>query len=277
MSTPLHDSIDDWWLTVKNLIWPQFCRGCGDRLLTEENGYFCATCWDHSPRIRPPLCPRCGKPHESAIGFGPIVSYICETCNAQSPRTVRYTRIVGAAHYQDSIAHAIRLFKFNGRDRLAEPLAGLMREAAERELDCAMYTHIMPVPLYRVRQRERGFNQSRLLADRIHGSFPNAVIDESLQRIRPTRTQSRLDSEAERRENVKGAFAVAEGINLKDAVVIVVDDVVTSGGTVNECARVLRRAGASRVDVLAASIAISTRKMTQNTGALTSETFTRLG
>lgn len=269
--------VDDWWLTFKNLIWPQFCRDCGVRLLTEENGYFCPTCWEQSPRIMPPLCPKCGRPHESAIGFGPVVSYICEECNGESSRTIRYDRVCGAATYQDAIARAIRLFKFNGKVRLAEPLAELMREAAERDLDTERYTHIIPVPLYPVRGRERGFNQSRLLADCVLPTFPNATIDESLRRVRPTRTQSRLASEAERKANVRGAFDVIDGAQLKGATVLLIDDVVTSRGTANECARVLRQAGVERVDVLAVALAIHTRQMTQNTGPYDAERFRGIG
>ena len=269
----LRDELHEWWMTFKNLIWPQFCRDCGIRLLTEENSYFCPTCWEQSPRIMPPLCPKCGKPHESALGFGPIVSYICEECNAQSPKTIRYYRICGAAPYQDSIAHAIRLFKFNGKTRLAEPLAELMRETATRDLDPESYSHIIPVPLYKVRQRERGYNQSRLLADQVLEIFPNAHVDESLKRIRPTRTQSRLQSNSERKANVKGAFEVDDPNQFRGATVLLIDDVVTTGGTVNECARVLRQAGAERVDVLAIALAIQTRQMTQNTGPYDAERF----
>jgi len=252
-----------WALTVKNLIWPMFCRHCGVRLLTEDNRFFCPTCWERSPRIIPPLCSKCGKPHEQILGFGPVASYPCDTCRNASPRTIRYRRILGAAHYQDAIAEAIKLFKFHDRTQLAGPLAELMLEAADRELDMDGYHFIIPVPLYRVRERARGYNQSLLLAEEIAPYFEGAAIDHALKRIRPTKTQSRLKSEAERRENVRGAFAVDNGDRLKGKKILLIDDVVTTGVTVNECAAVLRRHGVEHVDVLAVALAVKQRPLTQ--------------
>jgi ComF family protein len=131
-----------------------------------------------------------------------------------------------------------------------------MAEVAARELDCESYAYVIPVPLYKVRYRERGFNQSRLLAQEVLPVLPAAKLDESLRRIRPTKVQSRLHSEAERRENVRGAFAVVDGSHLAESTILLVDDVVTTGGTIAECALVLREAGAATVDVLAAALAL---------------------
>jgi ComF family protein len=163
-------------------------------------------------------------------------------------------RIYGATQYDGAVAEAIKLFKFHDKPRLAAPLGALMREFAEREMECASYDVITPVPLHRVRERERGFNQSRLLASVVQEVFPNAALDERLRRIRPTRIQSRLRGEKERRSNIKGAFAVV-GADLKGLTVLLVDDVVTTGGTVEECARALLRAKAGSVDVLAVALA----------------------
>jgi ComF family protein len=169
---------------------------------------------------------------------------------------------VGAAYYQDAIAEAIKLFKFKGRLRLAEPLAELMIERAEEELADERYDYVMPVPLYKVRERARGYNQALLLAEAILPTFAGSAIDQSLMRIRPTRTQSKLKSEGERRENVRGAFTLEEGAHLKGKTILLVDDVVTSGGTANECAAVLRRAGVAHVDVLAVALAVTTLPLT---------------
>jgi len=213
-----------------------------------------------SPRIKPPLCSRCGKPHEQALGFGRLVTnFPCEECRAKSDRTIRYTRIVGAAYYQDAIAEAVKLFKFSDRPFLAAPLAEIMADCAQRELDVDSYDFLVPVPLYPVRQRARGYNQSELLARALMSEFPGATLDHSLKRIRPTRTQSLIKSDSERRSNVRGAFAVRDDAQLVHKQVLLIDDVVTSGGTVNECAAVLRRAGVRRVDVLSAALAVTTR------------------
>ena len=134
-----------------------------------------------------------------------------------------------------------------------------MCEFAQEEMPCAEYDAIMPVPLHRVRERDRGFNQSRLLAQEVLPNFPNARLDESLRRIRPTRVQSRLNGQA-RRDNVRGAFAVL-GDRLGGCSVLLVDDVVTTAGTVSECARVLLDAQVRCVDVFAAALSVTRPNM----------------
>ncbi len=174
-----------------------------------------------------------------------------------NPKRRYARRIVGAAQYDDVIGEAIRWFKFKGKTRLVEPLAGEMRVFAERELDDC-YAAVIPVPLHRVRLRERGYNQAHLLAHELLPQFPGAKLVQALERIRPTRTQSTLREPAARRANVRGAFAVvpAAADRLSGNAVLLIDDVVTTGETVHECARVLRRAGVEAVDVFAAALAV---------------------
>jgi ComF family protein len=123
-------------------------------------------------------------------------------------------------------------------------------------MECETYDAIVPVPLHKIRLRHRGFNQARLLAREILPAFLNATLDESLQRIRPTRVQSRLLNEKERAANVVGAFAVPHEQSFDKKTVLLIDDVVTTGETVAECATALRRAGAQRVDILCAALPI---------------------
>lgn len=247
----------EWWepwaLTLRNLLLPVFCKQCGNRLMTEENGYFCPTCWEMSSLIERPFCDCCGRPHVAAAGFDPRPSFTCADCRERT--RLPYRRIYGAAVYTGAVEEAIKLFKFNGKRRLATPLGALMAEFAQREMACERYGFVVPVPLHKVRERERGYNQSRLLAERVLECFPNAHLDESLLRIRPTRVQSKLTDPAGRRANVKGAFAV-RGAFPADSAVLLIDDVVTTGGTVHECAAALRRAGAGTVDVFAAALAL---------------------
>jgi ComF family protein len=241
-----------WRQAVLNLLWPEFCRVCGVHLLTAENGYFCPACWERSPAIRRPYCTHCGRPHPEMRGLGALENYPCADCRKQPPPHIG--RIRGAARYEGAVADAVKLLKFHGKVRLAGALAARMGEFAATEVDVETYDALVPVPLHRVRQRARGFNQSSLIARELLESFPNAVLDERLQRIRPTRTQSRLSPE-QRRSNVRGAFAVA-GEGFEGKRVLLVDDVVTTAGTVSECARVLMLAGAVQVDVFAAAISV---------------------
>lgn len=242
-----------WTRTLKNLLLPVFCQSCGLRLLTDENGFFCPTCWEASRRIDRPYCTVCGKPQVVPVGTGGGPNFACGPCSQRDP-DAPIRRIFAPAIYEEAIGEAIRLFKFHGKRRLASPLAEVMVEFAERELDCAFYTQIVPVPLFRVRERERGFNQSTLLAKAIRPAFPNAVLAESLLRNRPTRVQSRLKSADARRKNVLGAFSAQNEADIRGQRVLLIDDVVTTGGTVTECARVLRAADAESVDVFATAL-----------------------
>jgi ComF family protein len=239
-----------WALAIKNLCFPIFCLNCSERLLDEENGFFCPTCWELAPRIEAPLCPSCGRPHVVMVGLGSRRNFLCEDCR-EAPHDA-IGRIYGAAMYEGVIAKAIQALKFNDRYRLSRPLGELMKQFAVEYMDVGTYDWVVPVPLHRVRLRDRGYNQSRLLATEIMPAFYNAQLSEDLKRIRPTRTQSKVVGKM-RADNVRGAFAVA-GDPFSDARVLLVDDVVTSGGTVCECARTLLRAGAARVDVFAAAL-----------------------
>lgn len=246
--------LDEWALVLKNLFLPIFCKECRAWLLTEENGFFCPVCWETSPRITRPFCTCCGRPHTQTVGFGTASNFPCAQCRAKPPRHVR--RIYGAACYDGAVAEAIKLFKFHDRPRLAKPLGELMAGFAGAEMDCAAYDFVVPVPLHRVRERDRGYNQSRLLAEALTQTFPRTRLNDSLKRIRPTQVQSQAANPAARRANVVGAFAVLGESLFEGSTVLLIDDVVTTAGTVSECAAALKRAGAAQVDVLAAALAV---------------------
>lgn len=240
-----------WVLTLKNVLLPMFCKQCGERILTQENTCFCPACWQQSPRVARPFCTVCGRPHTGAVGFGTASNFPCAECRDLKSRPFR--RIYGAALYQDAVQAAIKLFKFNDRRGLAKPLGAMMAEFAQAEMPVDEYDLIAPVPLHRVRRRERGFNQSELLAREVLPVFPNGRLDLSLYRLRPTRVQSLTATPAERKANIAGAFAV-EGGGLEGKTVLLIDDVVTTRVTTSECARALARAGAANVDVFAAAL-----------------------
>jgi len=246
-------------LTIKNLFFPIFCKHCGERLLTDENGFFCAACWESSPRVTRPFCSVCGRPHGAEAGFGGLSNFPCARCLAPGIDKRPHRRIYGAAVYQDAVEEAIKLFKFHDRPRLAGPLGELMRDFAEAEIDGTAYDLLVPVPLYRVRLRDRGYNQALLLAREVAPAFPQAAVEEALVRTRPTQAQSRLKGEDARRANVRGAFAVASDRHVRGKRVLLIDDVATTAGTASECARVLKRAKAAAIDVFVAALAVPTQ------------------
>jgi ComF family protein len=138
---------------------------------------------------------------------------------------------------------AVQALKYEGLRVLAEPLSAEMARYGERMLPRPQV--IVPVPLHTDRQRERGYNQSALLAQGLGWRWGVPVVEEALLRTRSTRAQVGLSGE-ERRENVRGAFA-GPTTALRDQRVLLVDDVCTTGATLEECAHALREAGAATV------------------------------
>ena len=252
----MNETLGDIWLSVKNIVFPQFCKVCGERLLTEEIPFFCPSCWEASPRIEPPFCSISGHPHEGAVGIGLREEFPSAEWRATTEKQRGFHRLYGAAVYEDAVAEAIKHLKFHGKTRIVPHLAEIMRAFAANCMDAARYEYLIPVPLYKVRLRERGFNQALLLAEAILPAFPNATLDTALARIRPTPSQSRAQSPAERRKNIQGAFAVPpDARHLEGKTVLLIDDVVTTAATVIECAHALKKAGAARVDGFACALA----------------------
>lgn len=247
--------IDDVVLTLKNLFLPIFCDMCERRILTEENRQFCPQCWELSPLIERPFCTLCGRPHPKVVAFGSIDNFPCAECREGGD--VHYDRIYGTAHYDGAVCEAIKMLKFKDKPHMAVCLGELMRKFVQQEMDRHAYDWVVPVPLHNIRARERGYNQSCLLAEQLLQVFENAKLDESLVRVRPTRKQTGLQDREDRMSNVIGAFGVLDDgdVNKFDgATVLLVDDVVTTGSTVSECAAALKRSGVVRVDVLAAAL-----------------------
>jgi ComF family protein len=150
------------------------------------------------------------------------------------------------AEYTGVVRDAIHAFKFERQRALARPLAQLVLGRWDARLGAGV-SALVPVPLTRAREDERGFNQATLLAERLAAALAVPVRPRWLTRVRATRAQSDLGA-AERRANVRGAFVADHATAGRH--VVVVDDVLTTGATAGECARALRAAGAARVGVL---------------------------
>lgn len=224
-----------------DIIYPRRCHACRDFLSAERrsDSHFCKGCLNSFSRISPPFCPVCGIP------FGSISeeNHLCEKCLRRRP----FFDGLGAPYiYEGRIMDAIHQMKYAGKTYLADSLGTLMASFAIKWLDTAEGLLIMPVPLHPKRLRERGFNQALLLARAIM-PVPRAELDFlSLRRIIYTRSQTGLNSE-ERKRNVRRAFTVDRQSGLKGKTVLLVDDVATTGNTMNECARVLKKSEVERV------------------------------
>lgn len=161
--------------------------------------------------------------------------------------TAHITFGVSAGLYEGALREIVHAFKYEGRRSLANPLGALMRETGPAVLqgcDCSV-----PVPLHPWRRMRRGFNQARDLAARL-----DRPIADALWRVRSTKSQMSLPADA-RGTNIRGAFMCSPFVSVEDQVVVLVDDVRTTGATLDECAKVLLRAGALEVRALVAAMA----------------------
>ena len=171
---------------------------------------------------------------------------LCGACRLRAP-AFAYAR--AGARYGDLVRAALHAFKFGGRRALALPLGDLLAEAVQDRLPLGLPDLLLPVPLHPRRERERGFNQSSLLARRLGRAWGRPVRDDILGRVVATPSQTALDAVA-RRANVRGAFRLRRPELIAGRHVVVVDDILTTGATLSECARTLQEMGAARVGAL---------------------------
>ncbi len=211
-----------------DIIFPLWCVGCG-----REGHLICPDCINSLSRIEPPLCPRCGLPQPQA--------YLCPSCLAWQ---ASIDGIRSPFSFTGAIRAAVHQLKYQHVTALASPLAGLL--AAYLDANAIPADVLVPVPLYPRRLRERGYNQSALLARRLGQRVGMPVIEGCLVRQRPALPQARSESVDQRRANVAGAFACRDR-RLSGKRVLLIDDVATSGATLDACAAALKTAGATAV------------------------------
>jgi len=218
-------------------ILPPRCLLCG--VTVGEPDALCAQCWAGISFFAPPWCASCGLPFPYPMEPGAL----CADCARQQNS---WDRARAAMRYDKHSRGLVLGLKYD-RTHLAGALGGWMRRAGAEVLDGADF--LVPVPLHWTRLFSRRYNQASLLAQAIHSAGGPPVAPDWLIRRRRTPSQGRLGPLA-RARNVRGAFALRPWRRVKGLRVVIVDDVLTTGATVEECARVLRRAGAASVGVL---------------------------
>jgi ComF family protein len=207
-----------------DLVLPPRCGSC--RAL---GGWLCTPCRSRIRRLEEPLCPRCGAEGES------------RRCPCRG-RLRHLGRLRAAAAYEGPLERAIHRFKYEGWRSLARPLAGLLEDRLA--VDGVPAGLLIPVPLHAGRRRERGYNQSELVARELARAL-RLPLSTALERVRETPPQVGLDR-LRRRQNVDGAFRWAGG-PLRGEPVLLVDDVATTGATLEACASALKASGAGSV------------------------------
>ncbi len=211
-----------------DLLFPRYCVGCG-----REGSFICSSCLKSLSRITPPLCPQCGRHQASGLLCPQCVSWYADIDGIRSP-----------FQFDGVMRQAIHQLKYQNLRALAEPLATLLSDYFGNNRLPA--DTLVPVPLHPRRMRERGYNQSALLARELGKLINLPVVEDCLTRREPTPPQARTSTVAERRANVAGAFA-CRGQWLRDKQVLLIDDVATSGATLEACAATLKAQGATSV------------------------------
>jgi len=235
---------------------PADCRICQSPLLTVSYLPVCEPCRGKIVRLDGLLCRVCGEKLFSSyvdVAGGPL----CGLCRRAQPH---FCQAVAYGAYDGALRDLIHLFKYNGI-KPAGPVLGQLLHQATQELAVPKEVVLIPVPLWSGKRQTRGFNQAEAIAKAFLRCRPSSSIQldtASLVRTRETASQTGL-TRHQRRANVRGAFAVTKPERIRGRSILLVDDVMTTGTTVGECARVLRRAGAKEVFV--ATVARATKEV----------------
>ncbi|MCF8062014.1 MAG: ComF family protein [Deltaproteobacteria bacterium] len=222
-----------------DLVYPPRCAVCERFLQPGEARGICPGCRDGLKEAGPPLCPCCGVPFEAGTGE----NRLCERCLRERPA---YEAARSLFVYEGAALEAVHRFKYGGKTRLAKIFGPRLAGLARTWLPPDVQPLVVPVPLHLRRLRERGFNQSLLLARHV-AAQPGCALDFlALRRNRYTPPQAALGRD-ERRGNVQAAFEVETPAAVQDRDILLVDDVSTTGSTLDACSRALLRAGARRI------------------------------
>ena len=219
---------------IASLVYPPTCTICAESVGPHD--YLCADCETKLSRIVPPFCAKCSEPFDGAI----TTTFSCANC---AHRALYFDAAVSAYRSRGIARHVILNFKYGKQIHLRH-LVGQWLKAAldDPRLGERKFDAIVPVPLHPARQRERGFNQAALLAERV-GPYLRVAVRPVLQRVRFTTTQTAFDR-AERIQNLRHAFRLRQNADVRELGVLLIDDVLTTGSTLSECARVLKENGA---------------------------------
>ena len=219
---------------------PVACLSCGIGLQGGRNISFCQACLQDVRLILAPYCTTCGKPFNAAAGE----NHLCGYCLKHG---WHFSRARAVVYYHAPVAEAVKVFKYNGKMHGLETFEALTRQYYQHH-PLPAPDLILPVPLHPKRLRKRGFNQALVLGRKLFSKSKERIDPHVLERHQWTCAQTGL-SGAERRRNVKNVFRIKNPEKVKNKKILLVDDVFTTGATVNERARILLQNKAKDVEV----------------------------
>lgn len=235
------EKLRPWVDGALSFIYPEVCQLCEAQRANSRSGFVCTECWGQVRFIVPPFCERCGLPFEGEIDG----QFECTNCREMD---LHFAAARSAVAARGPVLEAIHRYKYDGHLWFEEFLIELLLARAREWFASEKCDAIVPVPLYPVKERERGFNQAERLARRLGAAVKVSVEGKFLKRTLPTPSQTRL-SRSQRAQNMRNAFRLRRERDLKGKHFVLLDDVFTTGATTSACARLLKRAGAERVTV----------------------------
>jgi ComF family protein len=240
MSNLLLNSID----RILACVYPDICQVCQESSASKAQGYVCQSCRsgvDGVQFIEEPLCRCCGTPFEGEMSS----SFECSNCRDHH---LHFRSARAAVRMTGLMKKVIHDYKYHNSLWFEPFLSELMLTARQTTLNRECIDYLVPIPLHWKRKWDRSYNQSERLAHLASRSSGIPVATGLLKRVQPTPTQTRL-TRIQRMENVRGAFVYNRRTPLAGAAILLIDDVLTTGATASECAKVLMRNGARSVDV----------------------------
>jgi len=231
---------------LSHLVYPPHCLVCSNHYTDPSGAGLCPPCRGAIVFNRPPFCRKCSR----YLGAHVEQTY-CKECRNAKPS---FDFAWSACLYEDPLKELIHRFKYGQKTQLRRLFTETMISyIKEYTLDMGQFDAIVPIPLSATRLRERGYNQARLLAEELAREFSIPLVENHLRRVRHTGPQSFLD-EKQRWTNIKGAFTIRKLKNFERKNILLIDDLLTTGATASEAARVLKNAGAGTVGVLTLAI-----------------------
>ena len=224
-----------------DLIYPRHCQFCTAALREQEPGVVCASCLALAKRIVAPFCQRCSLPFAGQIA----AQFECGYCR---DIPFHFSRAVAACRAEGLVRDCIHRLKYNRELYYLSHLTDWLVAAGREHIDWSLIDAIVPVPLHMLKQRDREFNQAELLARSLRREFGKPLICNGVRRVKETQTQTKLDAQA-RRANLQAAFAAGRG-RVTGLRLVLVDDVFTTGATLDSCANLLVSQGAAAVMAL---------------------------